>query len=405
MAMTSPTPSTQPDAASIALRTPPSGIVGIMNYGRARQGIMPLWAGEGDLPTPAFIRKAAAESLEAGETFYTWQRGLPELRAALARYMGRLIGTPHDPDRFFVTGSGMQAIQIAVQMVLDPGDSLIVPSPAWPNIVTSAGVRGVHVAEIPMPFQEGRFTPDLDAIALAARDERARAIFINSPSNPTGWVADKQTLKAIHDLAEEHDLWIIADEIYARFVYGGAALEGSDPMRAPSFKDVAPQSSRVIYVNTMSKNWAMTGWRVGWVEAPSHMGQIVENLIQYSTSGVAAFMQRAACVALDEGDAFISTQIDRATLNRQALVDALSPLNSVEVSAPDGAFYLFFRVHGQDDTSALARRLVDDLRIGLAPGTAFGPGGEPFLRLCFARDPAQIADVANGLAGWIRTNP
>ncbi|MBV6656562.1 MAG: pyridoxal phosphate-dependent aminotransferase [Devosiaceae bacterium] len=407
--MSAPAPSAlataQPAPGQIALRTPESGIVDVMNYGRRREGVMPLWAGEGDLPTPEFIRKEAERGLAAGETFYTWQRGIPELRQALARYMQRLIGTPHDPERFFVTGSGMQAIQVAVGLVLDPGDQIIIPSPAWPNIVTAAGVRGAIPLEIPMPFKDGRFDLDLEAIEQAAKDPKTRAIFINTPSNPTGWVADVEALRAIHALAEAHDLWIIADEIYARFVFGDAALEGTTPPRAPSFKDVAPQSSRVIYVNTMSKNWAMTGWRVGWIEAPVELGQLIENLIQYSTSGVAAFMQRAATLALDEGDSFIDLQVERATQNRNALVEAFAPINRVEVSAPDGAFYLFFKVEGEADTASLAKRIIDDLGIGLAPGTAFGPGAESFLRLCFARDPTQIADAADRLARWMRTNP
>ena len=394
-----------PAPARIALRTPPSGIVDVMNYGRRRGNVMPLWAGEGDLPTPDFIRAAAVASLGEGETFYTWQRGLPELREALARYMKRLTGLDHDPDRFFVTGSGMQSIQIALDLVLDPGDAIIIPSPAWPNIVTASGVRGARVLEIAMPYADGRFSLDLEAIEAAARQHGTRAIFVNSPSNPTGWVADTEALKAIHAIAEAHDLWIIADEIYARFVYGAAALPGSNPLRAPSFKDVAPDSNRVVYVNTMSKNWAMTGWRVGWVEVPVEHGQLVENLIQYSTSGVAAFMQRAAIVALDEGDAFIDLQIERATVNRNRLVEAFAPINRVEVSAPDGAFYLFFGVEGVADTRALARQIIDEVGVGLAPGTAFGPGAEPFLRLCFARDPVQIADVADRLAAWMRTNP
>lgn len=398
MTASTPTPS------DIALRSPESGIVDIMNYGRRKGDVMPLWAGEGDLPTPAFIGEAASASLAKGETFYTWQRGLPELREALAAYTQRLTGQSLDPERFFVTGSGMQSIQIALQIALDPGDGIIVPSPAWPNIVAAAGLRRASVHEVEMPFVDGRFTLDMNAIEEAAKDPTTRAIFINSPSNPTGWVADLETLKAVHDLAERHDLWIIADEIYARFVYGEAALPGSDPKRAPSFKDVDPLSPRVIYVNTMSKNWAMTGWRIGWLEAPVELGQIIENLIQYSTSGVAAFMQRAAITALEEGDRFVDQQIERATQNRDLLAQTFAPHNRLQVSSPDGAFYLFFKVLGQTDTKQLARRLVDEVGVGLAPGTAFGAGGEQFLRLCFARDPKQIADVAGRIAGWISTS-
>ena len=386
-------------AGQLATRTPESGIVEVMNYGREVDGLIPLWAGEGDLPTPQFIRDEAARSLAAGETFYTWQRGLPEFRHALAAYMERLYGFAHDENRFLVTGSGMQSIQIAVTAVLDPGEKIIIPSPAWPNIVTSAGLRGAITVETPMRFENGRFVLDLEAVEAEARNPQTRAIFMNTPSNPTGWVADLDTLKAVYAIAEAHDLWIIADEIYARFVFGAAMLPGTN--RAPSFKDVAPESDRVVYVNTMSKNWAMTGWRVGWLEAPTRLGQLFENLIQYSTSGVAAFMQRASIMALNEGDDFITMQVDRSAKNRDRLMAVLGDHPDVSVSAPDGAFYLFFGIRGANDTRALAKRLIDEARIGLAPGTAFGPGGAPFMRLCFARDPDQIDEVAERLTGWL----
>lgn len=393
-----------PNPSDSARHAPESGIVDIMNYGRRRDGVVPLWAGEGDLTTPSFISEAAARSLADGETFYTWQRGLPELREALAAYTQRLTGQELDAERFLVTGSGMQAIQIALQLALDPGDNIIVPSPAWPNIVAAAGVRQTNVLDIAMRFVDGHFVLDMQAIEDAARDPKTRAIFINSPANPTGWVADLETLKAVHALAERHNLWIIADEIYTRFVFGDAALSGTAPKRSASFKDVDPLSPRVIYVNTMSKNWAMTGWRIGWIEAPVELAQMIENFIQYSTSGVAAFMQRAAIAALNEGDWFIDEQVARATTNRDLLVETFAPFNRLQVSAPDGAFYLFFKVVGETDTAKLARRLVDEAGVGLAPGTAFGRGGEQFLRLCFARDPKHISDVAERIARWMSIN-
>lgn len=400
-----PISNTSPTPADLAMRAPVSGIVDVITYGRDREGLIPLWVGEGDLATPDFIMQAAVKSLADGETFYTWQRGIPELRRALADYMSRLSGVTLDAERFFVTGSGMQAIRLAVQMAVDPGQTIIVPSPAWPNIVATAGLQGANVFEIDMPFVDGRFTLDLNAIEDAAKDPKTRAIFVNSPSNPTGWVADLATLKAIHDLAEKHDIWIIADEIYGRFIYGDAALPGSNPRRAPSFRDVAPDSQRILYVNTMSKNWAMTGWRIGWLEAPAHLGQTVENLIQYSTSGVAAFIQRAACAALDHGDDFIAMQVERATRNRDMLVEAFAPLNRLQAASPDGAFYLYFRVQGENDTAKLAQKMIDEIAVGVAPGTAFGPGGHDFLRLCFARDPDHIAEVAKRFTDWISINP
>lgn len=368
-----------------ARNAPESGIVEVMNHGRLREGLIPLWVGEGDLPTPDFISRAANASLAAGETFYTWQRGIPELRAALARYHERLYGQSFSPERFFVTGSGMQSVQLAVRLVAGPGDELIIPTPAWPNFVAAMGVAGAKAVCVPMDLNEGRFTLDLDKFA-AAITPRTRALVINSPANPTGWTASKEDLAALLALARKHGLWIIADEIYGRFVYDGSA-------RAASFHDVMDEEDRVLFVQTFSKNWAMTGWRIGWIEAPPALGQIIENLIQYSTSGSPVFIQRAAVAALDEGEGFIAEQIARAGEGRRIIAEGLKATNRVALSAPAGAFYQFFSVDGREDSRSLAIELVDKANVGLAPGTAFGPGGETGMRLCFARKSSDLVEA------------
>jgi len=372
---------------------PESGIVEVMNYGRAREGMIPLWAGEGDLPTPDFIGAAAARSLAAGETFYTWQRGLPDLRAAIARYMAGLYGIADDPERYFVTGSGMQAIHIAFAMALSPGDEVLIPSPAWPNAAAAAQKAGATAVPVPFAYGPKGFTLDLDRFA-AAITPRTRAIFLNTPANPTGFVATHDDLKGVLELTRRHGLWIVADEIYGRFYYG-------DAPRAPSFHDVMDEDDAILFVQTFSKNWAMTGWRVGWIEAPARLGQIVENLIQYSTSGVAAFMQRGAIAALEEGEPFVAEQIARARRGRDLVCDALIATGKVDLVPPPGAFYAFFGIHGQNDVRRLGLTLVDEANVGLAPGTAFGPGGEGFMRLCFARGEMQLAEASLRLARWI----
>ena len=290
---------------------PTSGIVDVRNYGLGREGLIPLWVGEGDLPTPGFISEAATRALAAGETFYTWQRGIPELRQALARYHERLYGQPFSEERFYVTGGGMQAVQIAVRMVAGFGDEIVVPSPAWPNFVAAIGVSGATPKPVLMTLKDRAWKLDMDALA-AAVTPRTRALFINSPANPTGWTATRDELHAILDLARRHGLWIIADEIYGRFVYGAER-------RSPSFHDIMTEEDRILFVQTFSKNWAMTGWRIGWLEAPPELGPVIENLIQYSTSGVAAFMQRAAIAALDRGEGFLDHQVARAKHNRDVL--------------------------------------------------------------------------------------
>jgi len=380
-----------------AVAAPPSGIVEVMNYGRLREGMIPLWAGEGDLATPAFVCEAASRSLLAGETFYTWQRGIPDLRAALARYHERLYGGSFSPDRFFVTGSGMQSIQIALTALVGPGDEVIVPTPSWPNFAAAVGVAGARAVEVAMSWGETGWSLDLDRLA-AALTPRTRAIFLNSPCNPTGWTASRANLAACLDLARRHGLWIVADEVYGRFVWDGSP-------RAASFHDVAERDEKVIFVNTFSKNWAMTGWRIGWIEAPPALGQVIENLIQYSTSGVAVFLQRGAVAALDEGEPFLAEQIARIAASRTLLIEALAATGRARFAPPRGAFYLFFGVEGENDTARLGLRLVDEANIGLAPGTAFGAAGAGWLRLCFARGPEEMREATRRLVGWLERLP
>ncbi|ADZ71642.1 pyridoxal phosphate-dependent aminotransferase [Polymorphum gilvum] len=372
---------------------PESGIVEVVNAARERADLVPLWVGEGDLPTPEFICAAAERSLRDGETFYTYQRGLPTLREALARYHERLYDRPFSPDRFFVTGSGMQAIQIALQMVAGDGDEVLVPSPAWPNFAAAAEVLGARAVPVEMAFSPDGWTLDLERLT-AAITPRTRVLFVNSPCNPTGWVAGREILAGMLDVARRHGLWIVADEVYGRFYYG----EGG---RAPSFYDICEPDDRILFVNTFSKNWAMTGWRIGWLSAPAELGQVVENLIQYSTSGVAAFMQRAATVALDEGEAFVAEQIARAVRGRDLVCSALDALGQARYAPPAGAFYLFFALDGHPDSRRLALDLATGTGLGLAPGSAFGAGGGAFLRLCFARRVDHLEEGARRIAGWL----
>jgi aspartate/methionine/tyrosine aminotransferase len=382
------------DLRSEARLAPESGIVAVANYGRGREGLIPLWVGEGDLPTPEFISQAATRGLAAGETFYTWQRGIPDLRGALARYHVRHFGKAFAPEEFMVTGGGMQAIQLALQATAGAGDEVIYLSPAWPNFPGAAGVAGAKPVAVTLDQAGNGWVCDVSKLE-AAITGRTRAIFINSPSNPTGWTADIDTLKAILELARRRNLWIIADEIYALFHYGGA--------RAPSFMDIMDAEDRILFVNTFSKNWAMTGWRIGWLRVHPALQQVFENLIQYSTSGVAQFMQRGAVAALDEGAEFLMAQIERARQARDIVCGILGETGRARFSVPQGAFYLFFSVDGITDSRTAAFEIVDRANVGLAPGSAFGEGGEAYFRLCFHRRLDQVEEAANRLAGWIRS--
>jgi aspartate/methionine/tyrosine aminotransferase len=378
-----------------AAQAPTSGIVDVFNYGRNREGLIPLWVGEGDRPTPAFICEAANRSLAAGETFYTYQRGIPPLRDALARYHERLFRTPQDPERFFVTSGGMHAMQIVMRIVSGPGDEVLVPTPAWPNFVGSITVAGGTPVSVPMLAGERGWTLDLERLEGSVTP-RTRAVVINSPSNPTGWTATRDDLAAVLALARRHGLWIVADEIYGRFIHDPALTV--DGIRAPSFRDVMDADDRILFIQTFSKNWAMTGWRLGWIEAPPALGQVLENLIQYSSSGTPVFIQRGGVAALEEGEGFIAEQIAAARQGR-AIVGRLAETGMVDLPPPPGAFYAFFKVHGVTDSNAIAVRLIDEANVGLAPGTAFGAAGQGYLRLCFARKASDLEEAVRRIAG------
>ncbi len=375
---------------------PDSGIIVAVNRGFGKPGLIPLWTGEGHLPTPDFICKAAAEGLRNGETFYTWQRGIPRLREALSRYHEKHFSRPVPADNFFVTGSGMQAIQTVIQLLAGQGDEIIVPTPAWPNYSGPMRMAGVTPVAAPMRFENGHWRLDLQRIFESVTD-RTKAICINSPSNPIGCVVPLEDLQDVLGFARKRGLWIIADEVYSRFYYP----DNGQLSRAPSFLDICDLDERVIFANTFSKNWAMTGWRVGWVQAPVALGGALERIIQYNTSGTAAFMQRGCVAALEQGEAFADAQVRQARENRDLVCEALSAFPQLRFEVPKGAFYLFFAVEGLSNSLDAVVRIIDEANVGLAPGGTFGEGGEGFLRMCYLRDPAQLKEAIERLGNWL----
>ncbi|MEH3144877.1 MAG: pyridoxal phosphate-dependent aminotransferase [Methylobacterium frigidaeris] len=392
-----PSHPSMPPVSAEAAGVLPSGIGEVFSYGFDRPGLIPLWVGEGDRPTPDFIGEAAGRALRDGATFYTRQLGIPPLRAALAEYVARLYGGAAEPDRFFVTIGGMHAFQIAVRIAAEPGDEILIPTPAWPNFFGAIAAQGARTVAVPMQFDAvAGWSLDIARIAEAVTP-RTRAIVLNSPSNPTGWTATREDCAAVLAIARRHDLWVIADEIYARFSFDPA---NAGLGRAPSIRDVwdTADRDRVLFVQTFSKNWAMTGWRIGWLEGPAGLGRIVDGLILYSTSGVPTFIQHAAETAIRDGEALVRGQVAQAAEGRRILTEGLGTLPGVALPPPAGAFYAFPRVAHEPDARALALRLVDEANVGVAPGTAFGPGGESFLRLCFARGAAELHEAVRRMS-------
>ncbi len=362
----------------------------VADRGRDDPDVVKLWIGEGDLPTPGFVVEAAHRAMLAGETRYTYSRGIPALHQALSDYHRRHWGVEVAPERFAITAGGMNAIMQACQALLEPGDEVIIPVPGWPNLGEAVRVTGG--VPVTVPYRQGangRFTLPLEDI-LAAVTPRTRIIVVNSPSNPTGWMMPLGEMEALLAAARERGLWIISDEVYNHFTYGNAI--------APSFLQIATPSDRLIVTNTFSKNWAMTGWRAGWIVYPQGLAATFGKLGQYNTTSIPTFIQHAAVTALEEGDAFIRTMVGRCAEARAIMVEGLSRLKGVTVFPPDGAFYLMARVETGEKSLDLAFRLLREAKVGVAPGTAFGPEGEGFIRICFAISPELAREAVARLA-------
>jgi aspartate aminotransferase len=366
-----------------------SRIAEISALGFGDPDVVPLWYGEGDLPTPDFISEAASAALSRGETFYTHKAGIPELRETIAQYLTGLYARPVGIERVAVSSSGMTALMIVTQALIDPGDNLVIIAPIWPNIAAATSIMGGEPRLVSLdPLPGGGWRLDFQKI-MAACDERTRGIFVNSPSNPTGWMASSEEIAALLDFARERGLWIVADEVYGRIVYGNQV--------APSFLAAAAPEDRLIVVNSFSKSWAMTGWRLGWMVIPPDLLPTIEKLIEFNTSGSPTFLQHAAVAAIRDGEPFIQSFVTRCRASREAAVAALQSCGRVAIARPEGAFYAFFRVDGVEDSTAFAKELLARTKVGLAPGSAFGPMGEGCLRLCFARAPEAIAAAVERL--------
>jgi len=375
-----------------------SGISQLFALGVDREGVIPLWFGEGDLPTPDFISASAIRSLEAGNTFYSHKRCIPALREAIVAYMNGLFGAALDVERITVTSSGMNGIMLALQTIAGAGDSVVVVSPVWPSIMSGVRIMGATLKTVSLHSREDGFHLDMDAL-MAACGERTRAVFVNSPSNPTGWVMGREDQQALLEFCRPRGIWIMADEVYHRFAYNRPA---STRPRAPSFLDLAQADDAVIVVQSFSKTWAMTGWRMGWLVHPAALGANFDRLVEFNTSGAPRFLQDGCITALNEGEGFACHVIERCRQGRDLVFQRLSALPRVRLACPEGAFYAFFAVEGLDDSLDTAKQILEEVSVGLAPGSAFGPGGEGHLRLCFAGGTERLSAALDRLEPLFR---
>ena len=371
---------------------PPSKIREVADAGIGRADLIPLWFGEPDVPTPGFICEAASRALEAGDTYYQPNAGIPELRATLADYMNRLYGTRLGPQNVIVSASAMNALMLVMQALVDQGDVVVTTTPAWPNLPAVPQILSGRIRSVPLSPGNAGWRLDLERL-FDACDARARVIFLNSPNNPTGWTMAAEEQQAVLAFARERGIWIVSDEVYARIVY--------DRPAAPSFLEQAAPDDRVIVVNSFSKSWAMTGWRLGWITAPAALGPTFEMLTEYNIAGPAGFIQRVGVVAVRDGEPFVHEIVRRYGAARELVTARIGAIPGLSLAPPAAAFYAFFRVDGMTDSLAFAKELLAATGVGLAPGAAFGEGGEGHLRLCFAATLATLERALDRLADFI----
>ena len=360
----------------------------VANAGMGLDDIVALWYGEPDRSTPAFICDAAAASLAQGDTFYTENFGIPELRQTLGGYMSKLYGRPIDSNRIAVTASGMSATNLMQQVLTNPGDNVVVTAPVWPNLIETIRVMGGEPRFAWLQFGNRGWDLDLERM-FAMVDGRTRAILINSPSNPTGWVMNRDDMRAVLEFCRPRGIWVLSDEVYARMAYGRNA--------APSFLEIAEPDDRLVVVNSFSKSWCMTGWRLGWLTAPPSLMPTLEKMIEFHYSCPAHFSQVAGITAVRDGEAFVTETVSRYEQARDLAIGRLQAMPRVRVHRPEGAFYAFFALEGMEDSLAKCKDIVRQARVGLAPGAAFGERGEGFIRLCFASGLDRLDDAMDRL--------
>ena len=365
---------------------PASRIREVANAGLGRADVLAFWFGESDEVTPLAVREAASQSLLAGETFYSHNLGLPELRAALAGYISGLHGAV-DIDRVAVASSGVTALMIAMQLLAGAGDEVVAVVPVWPNLTAQPAILGARVTRVSLhPDADGAWRLDI-AELLAAVTAQTRVLLVNAPNNPTGWTLSRAEQRTLIEHCRRTGTWIVADEVYDRLYFGD---EGQGTA-APSFLDIAADDDRLIVVGSFSKSFLMTGWRLGWLVLPRGHLDAAGKLLEFNSSCAPVFVQRGGLAALAGADSSVAPLVGRLRACRDRLTAGLQRLPGVRVAMPPGGLYAFFRVEGRDDSLAFAKSLVAEHGLGLAPGVAFGAEGEGWLRWCFAsREPERL---------------
>lgn len=385
-----------PVEARSSIRTLASSLIReVANSGMARTDVLPFWFGESDQTTASFICEEAARSLRQGETFYSQNLGRLYLRESIATYLSALHNQPIGVERIAAISSGVTGLLIASELLLSAQDRVVAITPLWPNVCEIPKILGAQVERVPLSVRDGRWTLDLDRL-LSALTPDTKALIVNSPNNPTGWTIDEPSIVAILLHCRKHGIWIVCDDVYERLVY--------DPNQrsAPSFLKHYEAGDRIISVNSFSKAWSMTGWRAGWMVVPPELTADLTKVIEYNFSCMFEPVQRAAAIALQRGEPEVARLKGLLSHTRGLLSNALASLPGVEVPDAGGAMYVFFRIAGYGDSLALAKQLLGEVGLGLAPGSAFGTEGNGWLRWCHAvNSDAKLLDGVDRLGSFL----
>ena len=367
----------------------------VANAGLGRDDVLAFWFGESDEVTPDFIRQAAIDSLQRGETFYAHNLGLPELREAVASYTSRLHPAV-DVGRIAITSGGVSALMLAVQAVVNAGDEVVAITPVWPNLTAQPAIMGAQVRCVPLVPVNGEWTLDLAAVR-AAVTPATKLLIVNAPNNPTGWTMSSAEQQALLDHCRSTGTWILADEVYERLYY-----EPTPNGCAPSFLDIAAPDDHLIVAHSFSKSFLMTGWRLGWLLLPPALVDGMGKLIEFNTSCASVFTQRAGIAALTRTDEVTPRVVAHLKHCRDTLVPLLATVPGVRVASAKGGMYAFFQLDGASDSLDTAKRLVTEAGLGLAPGNAFAPEAQGWLRWCFAsKDPQRLVQGVDRLKSWL----
>lgn len=370
----------------------PSQIREVAEAGMGIDGITALWFGESTWPTPQLGVDAAINALNAGDHFYQPNSGKATFRQAICNYQQSLHGYEFKPNRITVTASGMQALALVAQALITPGDKVLAIEPTWPNVIEAFRISGAQVITQNLEVKHGKWALDLDQF-LATLTADIKAVVLNSPHNPTGWTMNEADMKAVFDHCQKLGIWIVADDVYARLY--------KHSKYAPSFMQWASDQDRVISINSFSKAWSMTGWRLGWICAPKQLEQTLAMLSEFNIAGPAGFIQQAGSKMLEQGEAEIALLNARLDTAYAVASEKLQAMDGVDFIEPDGAFYCFFKVDGMTDSLTTAKNLLHTAKVGIAPGAAFGQAGEGYLRICYAQTPEIIANALDRLAAGL----